>query len=325
MKKTTYKLDLAETIQYRGEIYHLRIRSNDESNPVVLFLHGGPGSPDRAWLMKHQSSLAEICTIAAWDQRGSGLAYNSKLAKTEILTKEQYITDAHNVILYLKERFNKEKIILAGHSFGSWLGVLVAQKFPEDIEAFVGTGQCIGDARNEEISFQYVMDEAVKRNDKRAVKKLSAIGPPVNGQYKDNKIFVQRNYLNKYGGVQYGKTRGYVLNTLPMIPCMFKEYSIGTMLNYMRGNMHCLNSPMGREQMNDSFLDIANELRVPVYLFMGRHDYNTPFALAEEWFNALCAPYKQLIWFEQSGHEPQWEEPEAWNSAFARWVLKAKV
>jgi len=322
MKRPRFQLDASETICYGGETYHLRIRSNDESNPVVLFLHGGPGSPDRAWVMKHQSPLADICTIVAWDQRGCGLAYNSKLAKTETLTKEQYINDAHNVILYLKERFQKEKIILVGHSFGSQLGVWAAQRFPEDIEAFAGIGQCVN-AKGEDISFAFVMDEAIRRNDRRAIKKLRAVGPPVDGFYKDDKVFVQRNYLNKYGGVQYGKLRGAILSTLPMIPCMFREYSLGTMLNYVNGNVHCLESPMARVKID--FLKEATELRVPVYLFLGRHDYNTPFELAEEWYNALRAPYKRLIWFERSGHEPQWEEPQAWNSAFARYVLNIEL
>ena len=164
------------------------------------------------------------------------------------------------------------------------------------------------------------MEEALKRGDKRAVKKLGEIGPPVNGAYRDGKVLVQRNYLNKYGGVYYGKYYSAAWNTLPMIPCMFREYSVATMLRYMKANLHCLNSPLGREQVH--FMSEAAEFEVPVYLLLGHHDYNTPFALAEEWFHALKAPYKQLVWFERSGHEPQWEEPEAWNRAFVRHVLK---
>ena len=324
MKK--YKIDAAEAIRYNNETYYLRIRSNDENNPVVLFLHGGAGSPDRAFVMKYQSPLADICTIVAWDQRGAGLAYNKNLAKTEILTKELYITDTHNVIQYLKERFHKEKIIIAGHSFGSWLGVWVAQRFPEDIAAFAGTGQTVDIVKNEDISFAFVMDEALRRNDKRAIKKLNTVGPPVNGFYKDYRVGVQRNYLSKYGGIYYGKYRGRFLSILclwPILPYMLKEYSIGTMLNFNKGNRHCHNSPMGKERVN--FIEQARELDVPVYLFIGRHDYNTPFVLAEEWYDVLRAPHKQLIWFEKSGHFPHNEEAEAWNKAFARYVLKTEL
>lgn len=94
---------------------------------VVLFLHGGCGSPDRAHIMKYQSGLSDKCTIVCWDQRGSGFAYNKKEAKSIKLTKELYVNDAHNVVMYLKERFCKNKIIIVGHSFGSVLGVWLAQ------------------------------------------------------------------------------------------------------------------------------------------------------------------------------------------------------
>jgi len=315
-----YKLDTAEAVCVKGETYYLRIRSDDETGPVVLFLHGGPGSADRPFVMKWQSPLAKLCTIVAWDQRGAGLAYDRKRAKTEDLTKEQYIQDTHNVIQYLKERFQKEKIILVGHSFGSQLGVWVCQRYPEDIECYVGVGQVV-DPRGEELSFQFTMNEARKRNDDKAVKTLSEIGPPINGIYKDGKVLVQRNYLNKYGGVQYGKYGSAAWNTLHLIPCMFREYSLGTMLRFLEAGMHCLNSPIG-PQTQVHFFTEATEFEMPVYLFLGHHDYNTPFELAEEWYNALKAPHKQLVWFERSGHEPQWEEPEAWNRAFARFVLK---
>jgi len=315
-----HQLDVSEAIRVHGETYYIRIRSNNEAGPVALFLHGGCGSADRPFVMKFQSPLAEHCTIVAWDQRGAGMAYDPKKAKTEDLTKEQYIQDTHNVIQHLKERFGKEKIILVGHSFGSQLGVWVTQRYPEDVECFVGVGQVVGTPRAEEISFQFTIDEATKRGHKRALKKLYEVGPPVNGFYKDNRVLVQRNYLNRYGGVTYATHGGFVRNTLPLIPCMFREYSIGTMLRYMKANMYCLNTSLAKERIN--FFEEARALEVPVYLFMGHHDYNTPFELAEEWFNILQAPSKQLVWFERSAHEPQWEEPEEWNRAFQKVVLK---
>lgn len=87
----SYVLDTKEKIVANGEPYYLRIRTQNESNPVVLFLHGGCGAADRAFIMKWNSPLAAACTMVAWDQRGAGIAYNPKTAKTEVLTKELYI------------------------------------------------------------------------------------------------------------------------------------------------------------------------------------------------------------------------------------------
>lgn len=199
--KTNYKYDSAETVYIDGADYCLRIRSQDISNPVVLFLHGGCGAADRPFIMKWNSSLSEKCTIVCWDQRGAGLAYNRKTAKKEILTKELYLNDLHCVVEYLKKRFNKEKIIIVGHSFGSQLGVWYAQIHPENILTYVGIGQVIDAANNETISWNYTVEQAEKRNDKKALKVLKKIGPPVNGFYKDDKLLLQRNYLNKNSAV----------------------------------------------------------------------------------------------------------------------------
>ena len=235
-----------------------------------------------------------------------------------------YIDDAHNVITYLKERFNKDKIIIVGHSFGSQLGVWLAQRYPEDVESLVGIGQVVDFVKNEELTYNYVLTKAKKNNDIKTIKGLERIGPPVDGYYKDKndtKILSQRKYLNKYGGIYYGKHGCNLNDWLAMVKCMRKEYSLKTLLNYKRANLYCLNSPLGKERVN--FFEQAKELSVPVYIFTGVNDYNCSFELAKQWFEQLKAPYKKWVWFEKSGHEPQNEEPQKWNEVFAREVLKS--
>jgi len=318
--KSNYKYDLTEKIDIVDTNYYLRFRSQDISNPVVLFLHGGCGAADRPFIMKWQSSLSEYCTIVCWDQRGAGVAYNRKTAKKEVLTKELYLEDLHRIIEYLKKRFNKDKIIIVGHSFGSQLGVWYAQIHPENLLAYVGVGQVIDAANNETISWNFTIKEAEKRNDKRALKILNEIGPPVNGFYKDDKLLLQRNYLNKFGGILYGKYGNSVMNTLPKIPCMFKEYSFSTILNYVSANTYCLSQPLGQEKVD--FLKDVKKLDVPVFITMGEYDYNTVSSLAKQWLDQLEAPYKKFCIFDKSGHTPQWEESEKWNNLFVEEILK---
>lgn len=314
-----YKIDSKETICFDGEKYYLRIRGQDERNPVVLFLHGGCGSPDRAQTMKYQSPLADHFTLVCWDQRGSGLAYSKDEAKRVTLTKELYVEDAHNVVCYLKKRFNKEKIITVGHSFGSVLGLWLAQKYPDDIAAYVGVGLVVDYKENEMLSYQFTLDKAKQLGNQKAIRKLEEIGTPVDGKYKSDhskSLMAQRSYLHQFGGATYGNTKPYFLELLTKdVPIMFREYSILDMIKYVKGINYCINSPLAGE--NPEFFATAKELQVPVYLLLGHHDYNCCFELAEKWFDEVNAPDKKLIWFENSAHFPQWEEPEKWNHAFA--------
>ena len=67
----------------------------------------------------------------------------------------------------------------------------------------------------------------------------------------------------------------------------------------------------------------APRLEAPVYFFEGRHDYNTPWELVQEYYDKLDAPKgKTLIWFENSAHSPNLEEPERFSRVMINRVLK---
>ena len=314
-----FALDRSEIIDFNGNKYYLRLRTCNLEHPVILFLHGGCGSPDRAQVMKYQSPLAEKFTLVAFDQRGSGYAYDAKEAKTLDLTKDIYVEDVHNVVEYLKKRFNKDKVIIVGHSFGSVLGVWFAQKYPQDVSAYVGVGQCIDYVQNEKLSYAWTLKEAEKIGDNKSVKILKEIGAPLeNGKYKYNHqkcLMKQRAILHKLGGATFANRKPYWQELLfHEVPVMLKEYSLPGMIKYIKGLNYSPNTTLAKT--NPDFMNSAKHLNVPVYLLLGHHDMNCVYTLAEKWFEQLQAPEKQLIWFENSAHSPQWEEPENWNKTF---------
>lgn len=316
-----YIINKSETIHYHGNTYHIRIKTCNSDNPVVLFLHGGCGSPDRGQVMKHQDSLSKKFTLVAWDQRGAGFAYDKNEAKTLVLTKEIYVEDTHNVMQYLKHRFHKDKIILVGHSFGSVLGVWTAEKYPDDIAAYVGVGQCIDYVENEKVSYKFTLEQAKKECDKKSVAVLERIGAPnADGKYNGNHqrcLVKQRAILHKLGGATYSNRKPYWLELLTNdIPLMLPEYRLRGLIKYVKGLNYVLSSPLA--MTNPDFINTVKELNVPVYLLLGHHDYNCGFELAEKWLSQLKAPQKRIIWFENSAHSPQWEEPEKWNNEFEK-------
>ena len=308
-----YLLDDKLFINVNGDKQHLHIRSNKPNGDILLFVHGGPGVCDRSWVMPKQSKyLADYFVMVCWDQRMSGKSYNSANTDKE-LTIKQMIDDLHEVIAYLKKRFNKEKIILVGHSWGSILGVEYITKYPEDIKAYVGMGQFVNGVINEKMSYDFVRDYAYKHNDKKAIKDLEKIGDPVEGLYKGgiDDLMVQRNYMTKYGGGCYKEKENIFKSVL--VPFITSgEYNIFTDLyKYAKGSFYCLEK-LWPEVVGLKFDKNVKEIKVPVYLFQGDHDQNTPTVLAKEWFDNLKAPYKEYVPFHESAHSPIKEEVELW-------------
>lgn len=287
----------------------IHIMSADEKNPVLLFLHGGPGVCNRHTVLTAHADLAKRFTIVAWDQRGSGGSYYG--AKKETLTIDQMVEDANALVSWLCERFSKDKIFIIGGSWGSELGTYLAFRHPERIAAYVGFGQVVDGAKNEEISFAFAMEEAKKAGDEKSITMLNKVGPPVNGVYKGgfSGMMAQRRVMMKYGGYsKSAKKRSYFSSFV--VPVLLSgEYSIKDLYGLVRGYKYVL-TEMWDAVGGTNFPKTCTEFSVPYFVFDGVLDQNTPASLVQGWFDSIKAPQKELIWFEHSGHNPMGDEPE---------------
>jgi pimeloyl-ACP methyl ester carboxylesterase len=300
-----------------GEIKQwILIRSHNVDNPLLLFLHGGPGSAEMFFSHKFERKLEEHFLFVNWDQRGAGKSFSKKIPK-ESMNIEQFISDAHELIQHLMKRFKKEKIVLVGHSWGSMLSVLLLQRYPELFSAYVGVGQATNLTDNEKISHQFTLQEAKKRGNKKAVKQLSELQPPYFSDFKQ--LNTQRKWLNKFGGALYNQT-----SLWPLIKYLFRapEYTLRDCIKFLQGTVFTLNSLWELIIQEIDLTKNALKFSVPVYFILGRYDYNTPFELAEEYFKKIQAPKKELIWFEKSAHSPNFEEPEKFDEVMIEKVLK---
>ena len=300
--------DIKKKIPVNGVMQRIHVRTNDESLPVLLFLHGGPGVVNRHSIMTDHKDLLDTFTLATWDQRGTGGSYKGVTIDT--LTIDQLVSDAEVVVEYLCEQFKKEKIFIIGGSWGSLLGTRLAYVHPEHIAAYIGFGQFVNGEKNELISFQYTLDAAKVAGDQDAVKQLEKVGPPVKGQYKGgfDGMMVQRNLMMKYGGYSKSeKERSYMDAIIkPMI--LSGEYSISDFVGVALGYKKVLKAMWNEIGAED--LSQYTDFKVPFLIFDGKLDMNTPAELVEDWFNKIKAPHKELIWFEHSGHNPMTDEPE---------------
>jgi pimeloyl-ACP methyl ester carboxylesterase len=136
------RIDALQAIEINGSKQWVLIRSSDPSNPILLYLHGGPGQSLIPFAHVATSSLTDRFTVVYWDQRGTGISYEAEFP-AEKLNVKQLIEDTLAVTEFLKQRFAQKKIFLLRHSWGSLLGCLVVQKKPEEFHAFVGVGPVV--------------------------------------------------------------------------------------------------------------------------------------------------------------------------------------
>ena len=316
--------EIKEKIPLGGFAQKVHIKSQNEENPVLLFLHGGPGVCNRHTIFADHSDLLDTFTVATWDQRGSGGSYKGVDADT--LTISQLVEDANDLVNWLCRRFCKDKIFVVGGSWGSELGTYLATKHPEHIAAFVGFGQVVDGALNETLSWEFCMEEAAKAKDRKSVDILKKCGPPVMGVYKGGNykgMMMQREVMMKYGGYSPNEEkRGYLTSTLiPMLKA--KEYSLADLWGIAVGHKVVLEK-MWPECGRTNFNKTATKFQMPFYIFDGRLDQNTPSSLVEDWYNKIEAPDKCLIWFENSGHNPMSDEGEKFKSLLREKLLAVK-
>jgi pimeloyl-ACP methyl ester carboxylesterase len=296
-------------VQLGGLPQKIHIISDDEEKPVLLFLHGGPGVVNRHAISGAHRDLLDTFTLVGWDQRGSG--GSCKGAKKETLTVERLTDDAAELAEWLCKRFKKDKIFILGGSWGSELGTWLAYRFPKRIAAYVGFGQVVDGALNEELSFSFAMEQAKAANDEKAVKSLLSVGPPQNGVYKGGLkgLMAQRNVMMKYGGYSPSKAKRGFFSSLVKPMILSGEYSASDLFGAAVGHKKVLEA-MWPEVGATKLAKTCPIFEVPYFIFDGRLDYNTPASLVEDYFNEIEAPVKELIWFENSGHNPMGDEPD---------------
>lgn len=306
-----YPIDRKERVLLGGMQQTIHIWGTKSENPVVLFLHGGPGVPNRHGMAKNHMDLLDDFTIVAWDQRGTGGSYFGCDPAT--LTLEQLIGDCAELIEYLCRTLQKKKIFLLGGSWGTELGTLVCQRYGELVAGYIGYGQVVNGIENENVSYAYTLEKAKEAGCAEDIAKLEEIGPPVDGQYQPvfEGLMAQRSLLKKYGG-HSTKKGGYFSGTvLPILTS--PELSLREKIGTAKGYKVCL-TQMWPTIVHYNFIRDCGPFTMPYYIFQGRLDQNTPSSLVQAYYDSIEAPDKALVWFEHSAHGPLGEEPEKFKA-----------
>lgn len=289
----------------------VRIRGQDQENPILLWLHGGPGSSDMPVTRRFVGDLEEHFVVVSWDQRGAGKS-NPRGFDVGTMSFEQFLQDGHELTNYLQERFGRDRIFLLGHSWGSQLGLRLVQRYPGDYHAYVGVAQAVDQARAQVLAREWLKEMLEAAGKSRDLRKLERLGPAPYADHGDYVTFA------KMIGAQGGNMDvGFV--RLAWTALRAPEYTFRDLRAWLRGANRG-SGPMWDApdyQGFNAFRQIPT-LEVPVYFFMGRQDRNTPLELVEEYVRGLEAPAKEIVIFERSAHTPFLGEPERFSQELFR-------
>ncbi|WP_042458815.1 alpha/beta hydrolase [Neobacillus dielmonensis] len=305
-------IDIVKSIVI-GEINQtILIQSYDSSNPVMLFIHGGPSMPlpgvssrgKDYTVVSNIKELVKHYTVVFWDQRGTGKSYHEDIPQNT-MSFEQFLQDANEMVDYLKSEFKVEKVHLAAHSFGTLIGIYLVNRYPNKFYSYTGLSQIINWTENDKLSYEQIKKEAIKRNDKKALKELEEVGePPYTDSYKQWGVL--RKYQMKYNTMIYSdekiKHPGLFKITLDMF--FSKDYSFKDLVNtFYKGFKLVYSDEFIKNIPNINVKEEVKEIKVPTTFIHGTKDFHVHFELLEEFLTSVSKKEKaECILLNNSAH-----------------------
>jgi pimeloyl-ACP methyl ester carboxylesterase len=287
-------IDEAQYVTIGGIEQWVTIRGWDRDNPVLLFLHGGPGDVTNPWTFALFAPWEKQFTVVQWDQRGAGRTLRKtgpSVAPT--MTVERMVQDGLELSEYLRKHLAKDKIIIVCHSFGSLLGLGMARARPDLFYAYVGTGQVADETRNYFAAYDALLKKAKTVGNQQAVDELSRVGPP---PYKSGEGYrVQWRWANAFEGADQflNETLGLALvapgNTVQDI----NDSGDGQMFS---------GEYLVRQTKSKGPKELGLEFSIPMFIFQGAEDFTTPTALARHYEESIKAPQKAFVPIHGGGH-----------------------
>lgn len=196
-------------------------------------------------------------------------------------------------MLYVKRTYNKDKIILSGHSWGSILGLLYAQKHPGDLLCYIGCGQIVDMRRGERLLLDRLLSRA--QGNRRDLHLLQSLGDYPAGILSADQLIKTQQVLMKLK-----KKYGMGLNTkavrkIAMKSSVFRLSDLFAMLKAQKPNSHLYKALM-------DFRSDETTYDVPIFFMHGGVDSQVPLELAKEYLDRLSAPAKGFYEIENAGH-----------------------
>ena len=302
--------DGLQTLLINDQPQAVYIQGDDFSKPILLVLHGGPGFAMMPLLHQINTELEKHFIVVNWDQRGAGLSFGISISE-ESLSLAQLVDDAHVLTSALKQTFQRDKIYLLAHSFGTVIAMYLLEQQPSDYYAYAGVGQLVSVVENEQLSYDFALEKAQLNAHMQAINELVVVGRPnEEGEYLDDAGYeITAKWVAFFGGELVGKTdTGAIEETILSHPPYLNQQE-----KWLQGWQLSQALFYDDQVWEFDFRTDLTSVEVPIYFLMGKYDQATPVTLVADYYSLLQAQDKRLIWFEHSAHFPFYEQPELFN------------
>lgn len=313
-------------VRIGGTKQGMYIRSKNVNNPVLLFVHGGPGFPNYFLFEKYNPGLEEFFTVCYWEQRGGGLSYDPELS-IESMTLEQLSYDAIEVSNYLRERFVKEKIYLLAWSGGTTIALPAISKAPELFHAYIAMGQISRQRESERMAYNFMLKHYTELNNQQSVLRLK----------KFNDLKTESDVISFYNSLTRDKLMHELgIGTMRNMKSVFKDiflpvwtcraYTLREKFNIWKSKIKFLpKTNLKNETLITDFFEAYPKIDVPIYFMSGKYDLTVNVDLSKAYCNHLNAPLHGFYTFENSAHGPLFEEPKRFMEILEKDVLRFKT
>lgn len=307
--KTENSIVEAFHLDINGAHQWIYVRGESRDNPILLFLHPGPGLVATGFANGYQSLLERHFIVVHWHMRGAGKSYNKIISKKE-MSIDLLVNDTIGLSQQLVERYTKDDLLIMGHSFGSLIALKAVRKKPEIFKHFISIAQMTDVSEMEKMSYDFAMEQATKKKDGKALKSLRKISRTVDNLTIDG-IKKKQELIQNFGGCAPGfKSIVELLSVLIIHPV---EHSFSDVIKCFKG-LQFSGSQLFREACEVNFFEEIDRIETPILMILGENDQISNPQLVKSYFDHLEAPEKKLIELKEDAHFPFLSQPETFQN-----------
>lgn len=279
------------------------IRGEDEKNPVLLLIHGGPGSSCSIFTPLIRSWESHF-TVVQWDQRGGGKTLGrTGQGGTGELTMDRLIRDGIEVAEFVRARLRKDRVILLACSLGSTFGLSMIRRRPDLFCAWVGTDQNVGRARDREANHKAILKRLRAIGLNKGVAALGKIGPdPSRWTAKD--FVTTAQWTMKSDPHTCVRTMKLLKSSIWFSP----SHTLRDIKLFISGMNFSIAQLFPEVPGYDAWQE-GTRFEIPFFIFQGEDDVLTLPSLAKAYFDDVVAPVKGMALIRDAGHFAAFTQP----------------